>query len=62
MRFEDFQRSISVCDIGRRHSNRVRKSIRIYGDMSLNSRYFFARIVAFISCCIGVFYTLRIDN
>jgi hypothetical protein len=59
---EHLERAISVGHIRRRHQNRMRQSIRIDRNMPLDSRHQFTTIKALFFGCVGVFYTLGIDN
>jgi hypothetical protein len=52
--------TVSVRHIGRRHFDCVRESLCINGYMALDSRDFFAPIISFLLCCIGVFNALRV--
>lgn len=62
MQREGFQCPFPIRDLGCRYTNRVRQSLVINGDMALDSRYLFTRIVSFVLGGIGIFDALRIND
>ena len=62
MRRECLQSPFSIGDIGRCHRYRMGQTLCIDGDMALDTRYFFTRVIAFMCRGIRVLDTLRIND
>ena len=56
------QYPFSICNVGCRHGKSMGESLCINGDMALDTRYFFTRIVAFGFGSIRVLYTLCVND
>lgn len=52
----------SICNVGYRHGKSMGEPLCINGDMALDPRYFFTRIVAFGFGSIRVLYTLCVND
>ena len=56
------QCAVAIGDVGRRHGDGMRQTLRVDRDMALDAGDFLARVVALLSGCIGVLYALRIND
>ena len=59
---EGQQCPLAVGHIGSRNGDRVGQALDIDGNVALDPRYFLARIVAFLTCTIGILDALRVDD
>jgi type I restriction enzyme M protein len=56
------QRSQAIRHIGRAHCHCMRQSLCIHGNVALDARDLFARVISLQSRCVGVLHALRINN
>ena len=56
------QGAFPVRDLGSRDGNGMRKSLSIHGDVTLDARYLFTRVVTFLARRVRVLHALRIDQ
>ena len=59
---EHQQRAVAVIYVRRRHRNRMRQTLRIDGNVSLDSRHLLAGVIAFALRRIGVLDALRVHD
>lgn len=59
---QSLQRSLAVGHVGGRYGNRVRQTLGIDSNMTLDAGNLLAGIVAFLSGAIGVLDALRVDD